>query len=195
MQQIRLKEILERAKKAPSSSEVTQPLEEEWKPEWMQRIIEETEREIAKEEERYQRLLSLFRELLGLDEIGAGEWIRDKAIKWLERKGYKLVTGIADEMTYFGAERTADYFWVIARGGTSLGAPLWDKIAHSVHEVVEVNEIKKRLGRVLPHMQYTSPKLRRVRETAHGVAERVEALFLQEYRDWGDEALVGHLRG
>jgi len=167
----------------------------EWeKPDWMKRVIEEIEKEIAKEQERYQAFLSMMRKTLGLNEIEVGRWIRNRAIGWLEAKGYKLITDIADEMTYFGVEKKPDYFLIIARGGKALDSPLWDKLAHIVHEVVEVNEIKKQLGRVLPSNQYimpeSPPELRRAQKIAHRIAKRIEASFLREYKDIKDRELI-----
>lgn len=110
-----------------------------------------------------------------------GKLIHRTAVQWLEENGYEVpVTTLKDQMSYFGTNKVTLYE-VMAMSPLYAEYAEVDRfinaVAHQIHEIVEINEIKMKYGYIDRTM-----KMREIGayEYAHPIAQKWDWKFLEE---------------
>lgn len=110
-----------------------------------------------------------------------GREIHRAAVEWLRSQGYEVPENILElMMKYFGVRDEEVFFEVVALGGETPDAPFHDKVAHEIHEVVEVSEIYKRYGFI---GDFSVMRGMGAYDYAHPIAKCWEQKFLRSLKD------------
>lgn len=106
-----------------------------------------------------------------------GKVIFKEASNWLLENDYKRLITIEDFSYYFMERNSNDEIYEIIAGGGELGN-IVDKIAHCLHEIIEVSEILANFSHPISFSEIGWNS--KIRKEAHEKAKRWETKFLKE---------------
>ena len=110
-------------------------------------------------------------------EKSLGKEIYRKAVDYLKEENFPPpIPTMKDQIIYFGAPDENTIYQVIGGGGEP--GDIVDKVAHQIHELVEISKIKEKIP--LVSLNECLEKYPEVQEKAHQIAKSWEEKFLEK---------------